>query len=141
MPTTETGSFTSIAVRAESVPPASFTAAKRSTANAVCVMVPSEPVNVRNTAPAGTASPTVTFVERVTVSPGGYELTAVMSGGDLSGPHAHRVALDIPAIPRDVLFLTDPVLGRAAGSDVVILNEAAPRRSARRRAELVVSRG
>jgi hypothetical protein len=38
-------------------------------------------------------------------------------------PHATRVQLSLPEVPRQELFLVAPVLGRVAGSDLAILGD------------------
>jgi hypothetical protein len=77
-------------------------------------------VTLRPKGPRVSASPTVTFVERVQLAPGSYELTAVMSDPEATQPHSAHVKVELPPIPRDGLFLVQPVLGRPAGDDLVI---------------------
>lgn len=80
-----------------------------------------------------TSTPQVTFVERVILAPGSYTLTAVMANPATAEPHAHRVELEIPAVPRGQLFVVPPVLGRAAGTDLVIRGETADKRASPRK--------
>jgi hypothetical protein len=72
------------------------------------------------------STPTVTFVEPVRLKPGRYTLTAVMSDPENEDPHATRVEITVPDVPRKELFLVEPVLGRRAGTDVVIQGRSNP---------------
>ncbi len=62
----------------------------------------------------------VTFLEFLELRPGGYELTMVMNDPRKPQPHAARIDLEIPPVPKGRLALGDPILGREAGSDVVL---------------------
>jgi hypothetical protein len=95
----------------------------------------SRSVTLRPMGPGPSASPTVTFVERVTLEAGLYEMTAVMSDTAAVQPHSARVTVEVPPIPRGELFLVRPVLGRQARENVVInagRAEAAPGRRGKR---------
>ena len=67
-----------------------------------------------------TSDPRITFLEPVVLEPGGYELRVVMSDPHGESPHATRLEVEVPPIPKDKLFLTGPILGRAAGVNVVV---------------------
>jgi hypothetical protein len=66
------------------------------------------------------ASPTVTFLERVELEPGRYELRTVLSHPGEGDVHAATVELALERVPRKELFLVGPVLGRRAGGNVVV---------------------
>ncbi len=72
------------------------------------------------------SSPTVTFVDRVALRPGRYELTVVMTDPDSIDPHAHRLQVELPQVPKKKIFLTQPILGRPAGADLVITGDSRP---------------
>ena len=72
------------------------------------------------------STPTVTFVEPVKLKPGPYTLTAVLSDPEQEDPHATRVEITVPDVPRKELFLVEPILGRPAGADVVIRGTSNP---------------
>jgi hypothetical protein len=69
---------------------------------------------------AETSEPTVTFLEPVTLTPGTYTLTAVLTEPGRGDPHASKTTLVVPEVPRKELFLVDPLLGRVAGGSLVI---------------------
>jgi len=71
------------------------------------------------------AQPHVTFLERLEILPGTYELTAVLSDPAETDPHAVRVTLVVPEVPRKELFLVDPILGRPAEGNLVVLGGGA----------------
>lgn len=70
--------------------------------------------------PDSDSVPVVTFLEPVTIEPGSYTLTTVLSEPDEVTPDATRVRIDVPEIPRKELFLVGPLLGRRAGPNLVI---------------------
>ena len=70
--------------------------------------------------PEVTSAPTITFLEPVKLDPGSYELRAVMSDPDSDSPHAVKLEVTVPKVPRKELFLTGPILGKAAGVNVVV---------------------
>jgi hypothetical protein len=70
--------------------------------------------------PEVTSTPTVTFLEPVTLRPGTYTLTAVLSTPGRADPHAVEVDVEVPEIPQRELFLVGPVLGRPAGANLVV---------------------
>jgi hypothetical protein len=63
---------------------------------------------------------TITFLEPVSLKPGRYELTVVMSDPDGAEPHSARIELDVPEVPSKEVFVVPPVLGRRAGGNVVV---------------------
>jgi len=67
-----------------------------------------------------TSEPLVTFLEPVTLRPGKYSLTTVLSDTAAVEPHAAKVECDVPAIPTRDSFLVGPILARRAGKDVVV---------------------
>jgi len=67
-----------------------------------------------------TSAPTITFLERVTLDVGEYTLTAVLADPAATNPHAARVRIAVPEIPRKELFLVGPILGRRAGPNIVV---------------------
>jgi VWFA-related protein len=69
--------------------------------------------------PAGKAT-RVTFVEPVTLEPGGYSLTAVMAGPDDATPMGSVADLTVPKLPKREAILAGPILGRRRGNDVVV---------------------
>jgi hypothetical protein len=50
--------------------------------------------------PGVTSEPSVTFLQRVDLEPGIYEVTAVLHDPDGLEPHAARAEIEVPAIPR-----------------------------------------
>lgn len=66
------------------------------------------------------STPVVTFVERVRVAPGNYDLRAVLTDLAEVDPDASKVQIVVPEIPRKELFVTEPLLGRVAGPNVVV---------------------
>ena len=68
----------------------------------------------------GVAEPRITFLEPVELKPGSYVLTVVMSDPEGEHPHTARIDVDVPEIPRKELFLAGPMLGKAAGTNLVI---------------------
>jgi hypothetical protein len=69
---------------------------------------------------AVTSTPAVTFVQDVRLEPGRYTLTTVMTDPGSPAPDAVRVEVEVPEVPERELFITGPILGRAAGPNVVI---------------------
>ena len=80
-------------------------------------------VTLEPLSPGGRAEPHVTFVERIEARPGSYELTAVLSDPTVAEPHAARVTLVVPDVPRKELFLVDPILGRPAADNLVVYGD------------------
>lgn len=64
---------------------------------------------------------TVTFLRQVQIEPGQYSVTVVVSDPDQALPETIEVEFDVPEIPDEDLFLVGPILGRPAGSDLVVL--------------------
>jgi hypothetical protein len=89
-------------------------------------------VTVRPTAETDNVEPEFTYVERVELPPGTYELTVVMDRVDGSGQHVDRVNVTVPEIPRKQLFVAGPTLGRPVGDDLVVLAESNDSRDDRR---------
>lgn len=87
----------------------------------------SRELSVRNPTGAPLADRKVSFVQRVLLEPGTYELTCVADakGGERLFATRHQVAL--PEIPRGEPFLVGPVLGRRAGRDVVVRGGGLPK--------------
>ncbi len=77
-------------------------------------------VTLRPDNPEVISTPTVTFLEPVRLRPGSYTVTAVMSSPD-GDPHATKIRVTVPEIPKKELFLIGPMLGRPAGSNLVIM--------------------
>jgi len=50
--------------------------------------------------PDVTSAPVVTFLEPVTVAPGGYVLTTVLSAPGEPSPHAAKARFEVPEVPR-----------------------------------------
>jgi hypothetical protein len=73
-----------------------------------------------DTGAAGAVARRFTFVEPVTIRPGHYALTAVISDTSVETPVTHHLELDVPEIPKHRAFLTDPILGRQSGIDIVV---------------------
>jgi len=67
-----------------------------------------------------TSEPLVTFLEKVSLRPGTYTVTAVLADPAVVDPHAAKVRIEIPAIPTREAFLVGPILGRRAGADLVV---------------------
>ena len=76
-------------------------------------------VTVRPLVETDDLEPAFTFVERLRLKPGDYELTVVM-GGIESPQHADRIAVEVPEIPRKELLVAGPTLGRAVGDELVV---------------------
>lgn len=68
-----------------------------------------------------TSEPVITFLDRVDLKPGRYTMTAVMSDPHVVEPHAYKLELQVPEVPANELFLVGPVLGRAAGYNLVVM--------------------
>ena len=68
----------------------------------------------------GEAAPRVTFVEPVTLPPGRYSLTAVLSDKDDERPYGRVTDLTVPPIPKREAIVAGPILGRRRGNDVVV---------------------
>jgi hypothetical protein len=77
-------------------------------------------ITLRPEGPEVTSDPRITFLEPVALEPGDYELRVVMSDPHSESPHATRLEVEVPPIPKGKLFLTGPILGRAAGVNVVV---------------------
>jgi len=77
-------------------------------------------ITLRPKGPGVSSTPTVTFVQKVELEPGRYELTAVLAEPDVPSPHATRIDLEVPEIPRKELFIVDPILGRRSGPNLVV---------------------
>jgi len=75
-------------------------------------------VTVRPLVETNNLEPAFTFVERVRLAPGKYELTVVMGGID--DHHADRVDVVVPEVPRKELLVAGPTLGRAVGDELVV---------------------
>lgn len=70
------------------------------------------------------STPVVTFLERVRLGPGNYSLTAVVSDPLDVRPHAVKVPINVVPIPRDELFLVEPLLGRPSGPNLIVIGGA-----------------
>jgi hypothetical protein len=81
-------------------------------------------VTVRPYDETDAAKPDFTYVERIELKPGEYELTVLMDRVDGSGQHVDRVNVVVPEIPRKELFVAGPTLGRQVGNDLVVLAES-----------------
>lgn len=66
------------------------------------------------------SSHAVTFMEPVTLPPGTYTATAILSDPDAGEPQSAQVQVEVPVVPREGLFLVGPILGRPAGADLVV---------------------
>jgi hypothetical protein len=73
--------------------------------------------------PEVASRPTITFLERVALTPGRYTLTTVLADPLDVDPHAAKISIEVPEIPRRELFLVDPILGRPAGPNLVVLGQ------------------
>jgi hypothetical protein len=69
--------------------------------------------------------PVITFLERVRLRPGNYSLTAVVSDPLDPRPHAVKVPIEVAPIPRDDLFLVQPMLGRPSGPNLIVIGGGA----------------
>jgi len=67
-----------------------------------------------------TSAPMVTFLEPVELKPGSYVLSVVMANPEDPDPHATKIVIDLPEVPKRELFLVGPILGRPSGSDLVV---------------------
>lgn len=67
-----------------------------------------------------TSEPFVTFLEPVTLPPGSYAFTTVLSDSASVAPHAAKVECDVPPIPSREAFLVGPILARRAGKNLVV---------------------
>ena len=89
-------------------------------------------VTVRPLEKSEKVEPDFTYVERVELAPGEYELTVVMDRVDGSGRHVDRVNVVVPKVPKKELFVAGPTLGRPVGDDLVVLAESDDSRDDRR---------
>ncbi len=80
-------------------------------------------VTVRPLVDTDNVEPAFTFVDRVHLKPGDYELTVVMSGADRAEKHADRIKVHVPEVPRKQLMVAGPTLGKAVGDELVIYAE------------------
>jgi hypothetical protein len=71
------------------------------------------------------SKPTITFLQRVVIEPGRYEVAAVLNDPDVVTPHAASVEIAVPEIPRGDLFLVGPMLGRRSGPNLVVFGGGA----------------
>jgi hypothetical protein len=85
----------------------------------------SRQVTLEPDGPDVSSEPRITFLERLDIAPGRYKLTAVLSDPQDLDPHAARAEIDVPEVPRNELFLVGPVLGRAAGPNLVVFGSGA----------------
>ncbi|HEX4824245.1 MAG TPA: VWA domain-containing protein [Candidatus Polarisedimenticolaceae bacterium] len=69
----------------------------------------------------GQAEHRLTFLEVASLSPGTYGLTAVLSASGNADPFTAHSELTVPEIPARGPFIVGPIIGRPAGSDLVIL--------------------
>jgi len=79
-------------------------------------------VTVRPLVETDRLEPAFTFVDRVHLQPGEYELTVVMSGAG-GEKHADRIKVTVPEVPRKRLMIAGPTLGRAVGDELVVYAE------------------
>jgi hypothetical protein len=68
----------------------------------------------------GTIERRITFLEPATLKPGRYEVTAVLSDPQGDKPFTSKVELRVPEIPKQGEFLTDSIVVRRGGDDVVV---------------------
>jgi hypothetical protein len=71
-------------------------------------------------APDVTSEPLITFLEPVNLEPRDYELSVVLSDPGVPEPHAAKVKVSVPEVPRKELFLVGPMLGRQSGPNLVV---------------------
>ena len=80
-------------------------------------------VSIRPLVETENLEPTFTFVERVWLKPGDYQLTVVMGGSGSLEQHAERVTVVVPKVPRKKLFIAGPTLGKTVGDELVFYAE------------------
>ena len=80
-------------------------------------------VSIRPLVETENLKPVFTFVERIRLKPGDYQLTVVMGGPDSLEQHTERVTVVVPKVPRKELFVAGPTLGRAVGDALVVYAE------------------
>jgi hypothetical protein len=83
----------------------------------------SRKVSVQPVVETDNLAPAFTFVDRVRLKPGEYELTVVMGGKESPQQHADRIAVVVPEVPRKELLVTGPTLGRKVGDELVFYAE------------------
>jgi hypothetical protein len=71
-------------------------------------------------APDVDSEPLITFLEPVNLEPRDYELSVVLSDPGVPEPHAAKVKVSVPEVPRKELFLVGPMLGRRSGPHLVV---------------------
>ena len=91
-------------------------------------------VSIRPLVETENLEPVFTFVDRVQLKPGEYELTVVMGSPGSVEQHAERATIIVPKVPRKELFVAGPTLGRAVGDELVVYAEGTDS-AADRRAE------
>jgi len=77
-------------------------------------------ITLQPESPEVTSEPLITFLEPVELEPRAYELSVVLSDPAAIEPHAAKVTVEVPAVPRRELFLVGPMLGRPSGTNLVI---------------------
>jgi hypothetical protein len=68
----------------------------------------------------------VSFSQPVTLQPGEYTVTAIMTAPGEERPYTSSTPAIVPAVPREDLFLVSPVLGKRAAGDVVVKGSRQP---------------
>ena len=66
----------------------------------------------------------VVYLEPLSIKPGQHNLQVVVSNPVTGEDEQVRVEIEIPEVPRDRLFVVGPILGRRAGSDLVLRADA-----------------
>jgi len=69
------------------------------------------------------SEPYITFLEALRLKPGRYTLTAVLADPSEADPHATKVEIELPEVPKKELFLVGPILGRPAGPNLVVMGK------------------
>ncbi|MCP3979270.1 MAG: hypothetical protein GY716_08080 [bacterium] len=61
-----------------------------------------------------------TFLEPITLAPGKYSISVVVSDPEGTDPSSIELEVRIPEVPRRELMLVDSILGRPAGDNIVV---------------------
>lgn len=77
-------------------------------------------ISLQPSDPAAPDAPQVVFLEPVSLGPGEYTLTVVVSDPRDRGTESTRIDLALPRVPRGEPFLVGPILGRAASANLVL---------------------
>lgn len=65
----------------------------------------------------------VVYLEPISVKPGQHSLQVVVSDPATGEDQQVKVEIEVPEVPRDRLFVVGPILGRRAGSNLVLKGE------------------